>query len=93
MAALADWTGHASVRGLPSSPVRPVEVDARPDRPQPRFDLERGRGMTVTVGRVRPCRLLDLRLALLGHNTLRGAAGAAVQNAELLVAEGYVPRG
>jgi aspartate-semialdehyde dehydrogenase len=42
---------------------------------------------------VRPCRLLDLRLALLGHNTLRGAAGAAVQNAELLVAEGYVPRG
>jgi aspartate-semialdehyde dehydrogenase len=93
MAALAGWTGHARVRGLPSSPAHPVEVDGRPDRPQPRLDLERGRGMTVTVGRVRPCPLLDLRLVLLGHNTLRGAAGAAVQNAELLVAEGYVPRG
>ena len=62
------------------------------DRPQPRLDLERGRGMAVTVGRVRPCPILDLRLVLLGHNTIRGAAGQAVQIAELLVAEGRVDR-
>jgi aspartate-semialdehyde dehydrogenase len=67
-----------------------VEVDLRPDRPQPRLDLERGQGMTVTVGRVRPCPLLDLRFVLLSHNTIRGAAGAAVQIGELLVAEGYL---
>jgi aspartate-semialdehyde dehydrogenase len=67
-----------------------VEVDLRPDRPQSRLDLERGGGMTVTVGRVRPCPVLDLRLALLSHNTIRGAAGAAVQIGELLVAEGLV---
>jgi aspartate-semialdehyde dehydrogenase len=48
--------------------------------------------MTVTVGRVRPCNLLDLRLVLLSHNTIRGAAGAAIQNAELLVQRGYVTR-
>jgi aspartate-semialdehyde dehydrogenase len=73
---------------LPSSPEPPIEVDARPDRPQSRLDADRGRGMAVTVGRVRPCTLLDLRFALLGHNTIRGAAGAAIQIAELLQAEG-----
>jgi aspartate-semialdehyde dehydrogenase len=62
------------------------------DRPQPRLDLERGGGMAVTVGRVRACPILDLRLVLLGHNTIRGAAGQAVQIAELLVAEGRVDR-
>jgi len=76
------------VAGLPSSPNPPVEVDSRPDRPQPRLDLERGRGMAVTVGRVRPCPILDLRMVVLGHNTIRGAAGQAVQIAELLVANG-----
>jgi aspartate-semialdehyde dehydrogenase len=78
---------------LPSSPALPIEVDSRMDRPQPRLDLERGRGMAVTVGRVRPCPILDLRLVLLGHNTIRGAAGQGVQIAELLVAEGRVTRG
>ncbi len=78
------------VRTLPSTPARLVEIDLRPDRPQPRLDIDRGNGMTVTVGRIRPCPLLDLRLTLLSHNTLRGAAGAAVQNAELLVARGLV---
>ena len=92
IAALTAFRGSERVQGLPSSPAWPIEVDARPDRPQPRLDIERGGGMTVTVGRVRPCPLLDLRFVLLGHNTIRGAAGAAVQNAELLVAEGYVPR-
>jgi aspartate-semialdehyde dehydrogenase len=65
-----------------------VEVDLRPDRPQSRLDAERGNGMAVTVGRVRACTLLDLKFALLGHNTIRGAAGAAIQIAELLQAEG-----
>jgi aspartate-semialdehyde dehydrogenase len=90
IAALRSFRGPEIVRGLPSSPAAPVEVDLRPDRPQPRLDLERGQGMTVTVGRVRPCPLLDLRFVLLSHNTIRGAAGAAVQIAELLAAEGYV---
>ncbi|MDZ4675257.1 MAG: aspartate-semialdehyde dehydrogenase [Gemmatimonadota bacterium] len=90
--ALEGFRAPAQVAGLPSSPARPIEVDLRPDRPQTRFDLGRGNGMTVTVGRVRPCPLLDLRFALLSHNTIRGAAGAAIQNAELLVATGAVPR-
>jgi aspartate-semialdehyde dehydrogenase len=78
------------VAALPSTPERPVMVDLRPDRPQTRLDLDRGNGMTVTVGRIRPCPLLDLRFALLSHNTIRGAAGAAVQNAELLVKRGWL---
>ncbi len=88
IAVLREFRGSPCVAGLPSSPNPPVEVDTRPDRPQPRLDLERGRGMAVTVGRVRPCPILDLRLVLLGHNTIRGAAGQAVQIAELLVADG-----
>jgi aspartate-semialdehyde dehydrogenase len=91
-AALRDFPVNPRVACLPSSPTPPVEVDARPDRPQTRLDLERGRGMAVTVGRIRPCPILDLRLVLLGHNTIRGAAGQAVQIAELLVAEGRVDR-
>jgi aspartate-semialdehyde dehydrogenase len=91
-AALRDFRPNPRVACLPSSPAAPIEVDTRPDRPQPRLDLDRGRGMAVTVGRVRPCPILDLRLALLGHNTIRGAAGQAVQIAELLVAEGRVDR-
>ena len=90
IAVLRDYRGSEAVQGLPSSPAAPVAVDPRPDRPQPRLDLDRGNGMTVTVGRVRPCPLLDLRFVLLSHNTIRGAAGAAVQIAELLVAEGRV---
>jgi aspartate-semialdehyde dehydrogenase len=70
----------------------PIEVDPRTDRPQPRLDLERGKGMAVTVGRVRSCPVLDLRLTVLGHNTIRGAAGQGVQIAELLVADGRVGR-
>jgi aspartate-semialdehyde dehydrogenase len=87
-AALREFRGSPCVAGLPSSPNPPVEVDARTDRPQPRLDLDRGRGMAVTVGRIRPCPILDLRMVLLGHNTIRGAAGQAVQIAELLVADG-----
>jgi aspartate-semialdehyde dehydrogenase len=90
IATLRAFRGSDLVAGLPSSPVVPVEVDDRPDRPQSRLDLDRGNGMTVTVGRVRACPLHHLRLVALGHNLMRGAAGAAVQNAELLVASGLL---
>jgi aspartate-semialdehyde dehydrogenase len=89
-AALRDFRGSPRVTDLPSSPTPPIEVDERTDRPQPRLDLDRGGGMAVTVGRVRSCPVLDLRMVVLGHNTVRGAAGQAVQIAELLVAEGRV---
>jgi aspartate-semialdehyde dehydrogenase len=92
LAALGDFRASPCVAGLPSSPTPPIEVDLRTDRPQPRLDLERGGGMAVTVGRVRPCPILDLRMVVLGHNTIRGAAGQAVQIAELLVADGRVER-
>ena len=92
IAALREFSSPPCVAELPSSPRPPVEVDARLDRPQPRLDLDRGRGMAVTVGRIRPCPVLDLRMVLLGHNTIRGAAGQAVQIAELLVADGRVER-
>jgi aspartate-semialdehyde dehydrogenase len=92
IAALRGFRGSSRVCQLPSSPVPPIEVDERIDRPQSRLDLDRGAGMAVTVGRVRPCPVLDLRMVVLGHNTIRGAAGQAVQIAELLVAEGRVAR-
>ncbi len=92
LTALREFRASPCVAGLPSSPTPPIEVDLRTDRPQPRLDLDRGRGMAVTVGRVRPCPILDLRMVVLGHNTVRGAAGQAVQIAELLVADGRVER-
>jgi aspartate-semialdehyde dehydrogenase len=92
LAALRAFRAPPCVAGLPSSPDPPIEVDSRIDRPQPRLDVDRGRGMAVTVGRVRSCPILDLRLVVLGHNTVRGAAGQAVQIAELLVAEGRVSK-
>jgi aspartate-semialdehyde dehydrogenase len=91
-AAMREFRGSVQVSQLPSSPTPPIEVDERVDRPQPRLDLDRGAGMAVTVGRVRPCPVLDLRMVVLGHNTVRGAAGQGVQIAELLVAEGRVSR-
>lgn len=89
-AAMRDFRGPARVSDLPSSPVPPIEVEERIDRPQPRLDLDRGGGMTVTVGRIRPCPIFDLRMVVLGHNTVRGAAGQGIQIAELLVAEGRI---
>lgn len=87
---LRAWRPGGTVATLPSTPACPIEVDDRPDRPQSRLDADRGGGMTVTVGRVRACPLHQIRLVALGHNLIRGAAGAAVQNAELIVAEGLV---
>jgi aspartate-semialdehyde dehydrogenase len=87
---LRSFRGSGHVSELPSSPVPPIEVEEKADRPQPRLDLERGGGMAVTVGRVRPCPVLDLRMLILGHNTIRGAAGQGIQIAELLVAEGRI---
>lgn len=75
---------------LPSAPAQPVYYDSTPDRPQPRLDIHRGAGMTATVGRLRPCNLLDWKFTALSHNTIRGAAGAAILNAELLKAKGYL---
>jgi aspartate-semialdehyde dehydrogenase len=93
LAALRRFRAPPCVADLPSSPPLPIEVDDRSDRPQPRLDLERGGGMAVTVGRIRTCPVLDIRMVVLGHNTIRGAAGQAVQIGELLVAEGRVSRG
>ena len=69
---------------LPTAPIHPVAFDSAPDRPQPRLDRMRGHGMAATVGRLRPCPLLDWKFVVLSHNTIRGAAGAAVLNAEIL---------
>jgi aspartate-semialdehyde dehydrogenase len=91
--AMRSFRGSARVSELPSSPRLPIEVEERTDRPQPRLDVDRGGGMAVTVGRVRRCPVLDLRMVVLGHNTVRGAAGQGVQIAELLVSEGRVKRG
>ncbi len=88
--ALATFRGHPDARQLPSSPQPPVVVLAEEDRPQPRRDRDTGGGMTVSVGRIRPCPVHDVRLVALGHNLVRGAAGAAIQNAELLVARGRI---
>jgi aspartate-semialdehyde dehydrogenase len=75
---------------LPSAPAQPVRYLETADRPQPRFDVDAGDGMTATVGRLRPCSVLDWKFTVLSHNTIRGAAGAALLNAELLKVQGYL---
>ena len=77
-------------RKLPSAPPNPVIYMEDKDRPQPRRDAERERGMAVFVGRLRPCPVFDYKFIALGHNTIRGAAGAAVLNAELMYSEGLL---
>ena len=88
--ALREWRGDPLARGLPSSPDLPLVVSDLVDRPQPRRDVDAGQGMTVTVGRVRDDTLFDVKLVSMGHNTIRGAAGASLLNAELLVATGQM---
>jgi aspartate-semialdehyde dehydrogenase len=89
---LREWRGDAAARALPSSPARALVVTDQPDRPQPRRDVDVGNGMTVTVGRVRDDALFDVKLVAMGHNTIRGAAGASILNAELLIATNRVSR-
>lgn len=91
-AAVREWHGASVARGLPSSPDRPVEVIEAADRPQPRRDVQRGGGMTVVVGRIRADSLFDVKLVAMGDNIVRGAAGASVLNAELMVNCGLLPR-
>jgi len=88
--ALRSWSGFEATKNLPSRPERPVIVTDAPDRPQPRRDVNAGAGMSVTVGRVRRDPILDIRLVAMGHNTIRGAAGGSVMNAELLVSTGAI---
>ena len=75
---------------LPSAPEQPILYDSAPDRPQPRLDRDRGRGMSAVVGRLRPCSIFDWKFTGRSHNTIRGAAGAAILNGELLRAQGYL---
>jgi aspartate-semialdehyde dehydrogenase len=89
--ALAGFRGEPQERRLPSAPERPLHLLAQPDRPQPRLDRDREKGMAVSVGRVREDPLFGLKLEALVHNTIRGAAGAAILNAELLQARGLLP--
>ena len=84
------WRGLPQQKGLPSAPPCPVIYMHEKDRPQPRRDAERENGMAVFVGRLRPCPVLDYKFIAMGHNTVRGAAGAAVLNAELMKAEGWL---
>lgn len=87
------WRAFRSVpqeRDLPSAPRHPIVVREEPDRPQPKFDLETERGMATVVGRLRRCPVLEFKYTALSHNTIRGAAGAAILNAELMKAEGYL---
>jgi aspartate-semialdehyde dehydrogenase len=87
---LAAWAEFRPLAGqnLPTAPEQPVEWIAAEDRPQPRLDKNRGHGMAASVGRLRPCGLLDWKFTVLSHNTIRGAAGAAIVNAELLLSLG-----
>ncbi|MEP6691222.1 MAG: aspartate-semialdehyde dehydrogenase [Gemmatimonadaceae bacterium] len=90
LAVLESWRGDVSELALPSSPARPLVITREQDRPQPRRDADAGGGMAVTVGRVRADPLFDIRLVAMGHNIIRGAAGASILNAELLVARGIL---
>jgi aspartate-semialdehyde dehydrogenase len=85
-----EFRGIPQERELPSAPPRPVIYMHEANRPQPRKDAERERGMAAFVGRLRACPVLDYKFVALGHNTIRGAAGAAVLNAELMHSEGML---
>jgi len=89
---LVEWQGAPATLHLPSRPARPIIVSDQPNRPQPRRDVGLGGGMSVTVGRIRPDNLLDLRLVAMGSNTIRGAAGGSILNAELLASCGLLPQ-
>lgn len=89
-AAMRAWRGRPQQLGLPSAPAEPLVYLTDPFRPQPRLDAGRSRGMAVSVGRLRRCPLLGIKFVAMGHNTVRGAAGAALLNAELMSADGWL---
>ena len=82
-------SGFRGLTGLPSAPMQPVIVMDENDRPQPRLDAHRYKGMTAFAGRIRKCSIFDIKMVIMGHNTIRGAAGAAVLNAEYLYQNDY----
>jgi len=88
VSALREFRGRPQELELPSAPTRPIVVLSESNRPQPRLDADRSDGMAITVGRVRSCKATHTKFVALGHNTVRGAAGAAILNAELMAAEG-----
>ena len=88
--AMRTFTGRPQELNLPSAPQPPLVVAEEQNRPQPRLDVDLGGGMTVTIGRVRECPVMHAKFVALGHNTVRGAAGAAILNAELMHAEGLL---
>jgi len=90
IAAWSEFSTEPQSLKLPSAPPKPVIYMDSPDRPQPRFDVDSGAGMSTCVGRLRPCGVLDWKFTVLSHNTIRGAAGAALLNGELLKAKGYL---
>ncbi len=92
-AAFEEYRGSDACRDLPSAPERVLVVLPEDDRPQPRLDRDLGEGMTVSVGRIRPCEVLDIKFFVLSHNLVRGAAGAALLNAELCHAQGILGSG
>lgn len=87
---LERYTSDAQALQCPMAPESPIIVTKEADRPQPRLDRELHRGQAVTVGRVRPCPVLDIKFTLLVHNTILGAAGSSVLNAEIAVAKGLI---
>ena len=89
-AAFVSFRGAPQEKDLPTAPKQPVHLMTQPNRPQPRRDALIEQGMAVSVGRVRACPVLGYKFVVLGHNTIRGAAGAAVLNAELMLSEGLL---
>ena len=90
---IADWTQYRApdpIPGLPSAPSNPLRYLHQIDRPQPRRDRDAGKGMVTSIGRLRECPILGYKFAALSHNTIRGAAGCSILNAELLAVEGYI---
>jgi len=89
IAAWNSFTAEPQKLKLPTAPAQPTLYLEAPDRPQPRLDVDLGNGMTTAIGRLRPCSFLDWKFTVLSHNTVRGAAGAALLNAELLHTKGF----
>jgi aspartate-semialdehyde dehydrogenase len=87
------WSGFRAepqLANLPTAPSSPIILRDEPDRPQPLQDRDAGRGMAITIGRIRECAVLGHKFVVLGHNTIRGAAGASILNAELLYERGLL---